>query len=109
MGILELSFLTRRLPAFLKNRSTPLIESPKCYIIDSGVAAHRAGIADLNAQSDPLLRGALFETCGRVTRPLAPEVRCGIRRSCRCRRTSWSTRSTNGTGSLVAETASRAY
>jgi predicted AAA+ superfamily ATPase len=60
--LLELSFLTRRLPAFLKNQSTRLIKSPKYYVTDSGVAAHLAGVDDSSPASDPLLRGALFET-----------------------------------------------
>lgn len=62
LGLLELSFLTRRLPAFLKNRSTRLIKSPKCYVTDSGLAAHLAGVNDLSPGRDELMRGALFET-----------------------------------------------
>lgn len=62
LHLLETSFLTRRLPPFLKNRSTRLIKSPKCHITDSGLAAHLAGITDLTPGHDDLLRGALFET-----------------------------------------------
>lgn len=62
LHLLETSFLTRRLPPFLKNRSTRLIKSPKCHITDSGLAAHLAGITDLTPGQDDLMRGALFET-----------------------------------------------
>ena len=60
--MLEASFLTRRLPPFLKNRSSRLVKSPKLHFTDGGLAAHLAGIATLEPGHDDLLRGALFET-----------------------------------------------
>jgi predicted AAA+ superfamily ATPase len=54
--------LIRRLPPFLKNRSSRLIKSPKLYFTDSGLAAHLAGVVSLEAGHEELLRGALFET-----------------------------------------------
>jgi hypothetical protein len=62
LDLLEASFLIRRLPPFLKNRSSRLVKSPKLHFTDSGLAAHMAGIASLEPGRDDLLRGALFET-----------------------------------------------
>ena len=62
LNLLETSFLIRRLPPFLKNRSSRLVKSPKLYFTDSGLAAHLAGMTTLEAGRDDLLRGALFET-----------------------------------------------
>ncbi len=62
LNILEASFLTRRIPPFLKNRSSRLVKSPKLYITDSGLAAYLAGVEDLEPGRDDLMRGALFET-----------------------------------------------
>jgi len=62
LDLLEASFLIHRLPAFLKNRSSRLIKSPKLYVTDSGLAAHLAGVDSLEPGHDDLLRGSLFET-----------------------------------------------
>ena len=62
LDLLETSFLIRRLPPFLKNRSSRLIKSPKLHFTDSGLAAHLAGVTTLEPGRDELLRGALFET-----------------------------------------------
>ncbi len=62
LDLLEASFLIRRLPPFLKNRSSRLVKSPKLYFTDSGLAAHMAGIDTLEPGRDDLLRGSLFET-----------------------------------------------
>jgi hypothetical protein len=62
LDLLETSFLIRRLPPFLKNRSSRLVKSPKLHFTDSGLAAHLAGITSLEPGLDDLLRGALFET-----------------------------------------------
>jgi len=62
LGLLEASFLVRRLPPFLKNRSTRLIKSPKLYVSDSGLAAYLTGVESLEPTRDERLRGALFET-----------------------------------------------
>lgn len=62
LDLLETSFVIRRLPAFLKNRSSRLIKSPKMYVTDSGLAAHLAGVTTIAPGRDELLRGALFET-----------------------------------------------
>lgn len=62
LGLLEASYLIRRLPPFLKNRSSRLVKSPKLYFTDSGLAAHLAGVTELEPGREPLLRGALYET-----------------------------------------------
>lgn len=62
LDLLEASFLIRRLPPFLKNRSSRLVKSPKLHFTDSGLAAHLAGISTLEPGRDDLLRGSLFET-----------------------------------------------
>lgn len=62
LDLLEASFLIRRLPPFLKNRSSRLIKSPKLYLADSGLAAYLAGVDRLEPGQDDLLRGSLFET-----------------------------------------------
>lgn len=62
LDLLETSFVIRRLPPFLKNRSARLIKSPKLYFTDSGLAAHLGGVTDLAPGRDDVLRGALFET-----------------------------------------------
>jgi len=62
LSLLEASFLIRRLPPFLKNRSLRLIKSPKLYVTDSGLAAYLAGVDHLEPGRDDLLRGALYET-----------------------------------------------
>jgi len=62
LDLLETSFLIRRLPPFLKNRSSRLVKSPKMYFTDSGLAAYMAGVNALEPGRDDLLRGALFET-----------------------------------------------
>jgi hypothetical protein len=62
LNLLEASFLIRRLPPFLKNRSSRLVKSPKLHFTDSGLAAHMAGISSLEPGRDDLFRGALYET-----------------------------------------------
>jgi predicted AAA+ superfamily ATPase len=62
LGLLEASFLIRRLPPFLGNRTSRLVKSPKLYFTDSGLAAHLAGIPTLEPGHSDLMRGALYET-----------------------------------------------
>jgi predicted AAA+ superfamily ATPase len=62
VDLLEASFLIRKLPPFLKNRSSRLIKSPKLYFTDSGLAAWMSGVTTFERGRDDLLRGALFET-----------------------------------------------
>lgn len=62
LDLMEASFVTRRLPPFLKNRSSRLIKSPKFHFTDSGLAAHLAGVRNLDPGNDERMRGALLET-----------------------------------------------
>lgn len=62
LDLLEASFVIRRLPPFLKNRSLRLVKSPKVFVTDSGLAAYLAGVTEFEPGRDDLLRGALFET-----------------------------------------------
>ena len=62
LQLLEVSFLLRKLPPYLKNRASRLIKSPKIYFTDSGLAAHLAGVERLGAADDEPLRGPLMET-----------------------------------------------
>jgi predicted AAA+ superfamily ATPase len=62
LDLLEASFLVRRLPPFMSNRSSRLIKSPKLHMTDSGLAGHLAGVAALEPGRDDVLRGALYET-----------------------------------------------
>ena len=62
LGVMETSYLVRRLPPYLDNPVLRLVKSPKLFFNDAGLAAHLAGIEDLSPAADSLMRGALFET-----------------------------------------------
>lgn len=62
LSLMETSFLFRRLPPFVKNRSSRRIKSPKLYATDSGLAAYIAGVTALSPERNDAYRGALFET-----------------------------------------------
>ena len=62
LHLLETSFLIRRIPPFLKNRSQRLIKSPKLYVTDSGLACYLAGVRSLDPLADETMLGALMET-----------------------------------------------
>jgi len=62
LDLLEASFLIRRLPPFLRSRSSRLVKSSKLYFTDSGLAAHLAGVTSIEPGHDDPMRGALFET-----------------------------------------------
>jgi predicted AAA+ superfamily ATPase len=60
LGLLEASFVVRRLPPYLKNKASRLIKAPKLYFTDTGLAAHLSGTS--SAGKDVTLDGALLET-----------------------------------------------
>jgi hypothetical protein len=62
LGLLEASLVVSRLPPFLRSRITRLVKAPKIFVVDSGLAAHLAGVKDIGRGADEPLRGALFET-----------------------------------------------
>lgn len=61
LGVLEASYVVRRLPMYLRNRASRLVKSPKLFVADSGLAAALAGV-DVLDRADGVVRGALFET-----------------------------------------------
>jgi len=62
LGLLEASFVLRRLAPHLKSRTTRLIKSPKLFVSDSGLAAYLASVTELAATSGEPQRGPLHET-----------------------------------------------
>ena len=62
LGVMETSCILQRIPPYLDNPAARLIKSPKIYVLDSGIAAHLAGVKDVSPASDELLRGAIIET-----------------------------------------------
>ncbi|PIP82394.1 MAG: ATPase [Elusimicrobia bacterium CG22_combo_CG10-13_8_21_14_all_63_91] len=62
LGLLEASFVVRRVQPFLGNRASRLIKSPKLYVSDSGLACYLAGIDRAEALAEDPLAGAIFET-----------------------------------------------
>jgi predicted AAA+ superfamily ATPase len=59
LSLMEVSYVLRRLPPFLRNPSSRLIKSPKLYFSDSGLAAYLTSQGE-SAASEPL-GGALLE------------------------------------------------
>ncbi|HEY3999420.1 MAG TPA: DUF4143 domain-containing protein [Candidatus Xenobia bacterium] len=59
---METSFTLHKVGPYLPNRSSRLVKSPKTYLADAGLAAHLAGVLDLDPAADEPLRGALVET-----------------------------------------------
>lgn len=62
MALLDLTFLTRTVPAWSANLGRRLIKSPKLLVVDSGLAAHLLGVDDRRLESDPVLGGRLLES-----------------------------------------------
>jgi hypothetical protein len=60
--LLETSYLLHTIGPFLANRATRLIKSPKCYISDSGLACHLAGVASPADLKRNPRAGQLLET-----------------------------------------------
>jgi len=59
LSLMEVSFVLRRLPPFLRNPCSRLIKSPKLYFTDSGLAAYLTGQGGSDAFKP--LGGALLE------------------------------------------------
>lgn len=62
LGVLEASFVVRRVAPFLANRASRLIKSPKLYLSDSGLASHLAGVDEPRLAAGDPMWGALLET-----------------------------------------------
>lgn len=59
LSLLELSFVTTRIPPYLRNRAARLIKSPKNYLSDSGLACYLGGVRAFQKES---VKGAMLET-----------------------------------------------
>lgn len=62
LNLLETSFITMRLPPFLRNPAARLIKSSKIYVTDAGLAAHLSGVLRSDPSLSGPMRGPLFET-----------------------------------------------
>ena len=62
LGLLEMSFLLGRLPAYRGNGASRLIKAPKMLLTASGLAAYLAGATDLRPNAGDPMRGPLYET-----------------------------------------------
>ncbi len=61
IGLLEHSFIVRRLQPWFANLGKRLVKSPKLYFCDTGLAAWLIGITQQDQLQSHPLRGALFE------------------------------------------------
>ncbi len=61
MGLLEHSYIVRRLPPWFANLGKRLVRSPKLYFCDTGLAAWLLGITQVGQLASHPLRGQLFE------------------------------------------------
>ncbi len=59
--ILDLMFIVRRLPSYLKNRAKRLIKMPKIQFIDTGLACHLLGLGTPQQLISSQYYGSLFE------------------------------------------------
>lgn len=62
LSLLQATFMFQPLPAWSSNLGKRLIKSPKVHLIDSGLAAHLAGITHQSLDRDPMFYGHLLET-----------------------------------------------
>ena len=61
LGLLETSFILRRLEPWFANLGKRLVKTPKLYFCDTGLAAWLIGITDASQLASHPLRSALFE------------------------------------------------
>lgn len=73
LNLLDLLFITRRIPAWSTNLTTRAVATPKLVLTDSGLAAHLTGISLRRARKPTAPVGPLVETfvLGELTRQLA--------------------------------------
>ncbi|MDD5675063.1 MAG: ATP-binding protein [Chitinivibrionales bacterium] len=62
MDLLETSFVVRKVPPYLNNRSQRLVKAQKLLIADSGIACSLCGISSTEELNATPYYGALFET-----------------------------------------------
>lgn len=61
LGVLEASYVLRRLSPRHDSRTTRLVKSPKLYVEDSGLCAHLIDASAHDLRDDSFARGALWE------------------------------------------------
>lgn len=73
LNLLDLLFITRRIPAWSTNLTTRAVATPKLVLTDSGLAAHLTGMSLRRARKPTAPVGPLVETfvLGELTRQLA--------------------------------------
>jgi uncharacterized protein len=73
LNLLDLLFITRRIPAWSTNLTTRAVATPKLVLTDSGLAAHLTGMSLRRARNPAAPVGPLVETfvLGELTRQLA--------------------------------------
>jgi uncharacterized protein len=73
LNLLDLLFITRRIPAWSTNLTTRAVATPKLVLTDSGLAAHLTGMSLRRARTPTAPVGPLVETfvLGELTRQLA--------------------------------------
>ena len=73
LNLLDLLFITRRIPAWSTNLTTRAVARPKLILSDSGLAAHQTGMSLRRARQPVAPVGPLIETfvLGELTRQLA--------------------------------------
>lgn len=62
LSVLESSFLTMRVPAWLRNTRKQLVKAPKLHVVDTGLVAFLLGARSPDELRGHPLRGAVFET-----------------------------------------------
>lgn len=62
MALLEMTFLTRPLPAWSGNLGKRLVKTPKLLLCDTGLACHLIGADTKRLLAEPTLLGSLLET-----------------------------------------------
>ena len=72
LNLLDLLFITRRIPAWSTNLTTRAVATPKLVLTDSGLAGHLAGMSLRRARQPTAPVGPLIETfvLGELTRQL---------------------------------------
>jgi predicted AAA+ superfamily ATPase len=73
LDLLDLLFVTRRVPAWSSNLATRAVAAPKLLLTDSGLAAHLTGMSLRRARQPTALVGPLIETfvLGELARQLS--------------------------------------
>ncbi|MFV1979740.1 MAG: ATP-binding protein [Rhodothermia bacterium] len=61
MTLLEMTFLTRTLPAWHSNVGKRIVKAPKLLLTDSGLAAHLLGTWEIDLDTDRTVLGRLLE------------------------------------------------